>query len=169
MKLPYVEPYKIKMVESVYKSTRDERVIWLKEIEKTLLNFENESLGTKKLFAVGGFILIILNRGGAIVIDELDKGLHPLLSKLLINLFNSKKNNPNNAQLIFATHDSTLLDLDTIRRDQICFIDKEYEGNSISYKLSDIKGVRKDMPIDKWYLSGRFKAIPVISEPDLKF
>ena len=139
------------------------------ESETTFLDFENESLGTKKLFAVGGLILLVLSKGGVIIIDELDKGLHPLLSKLLINLFNSKKNNPNNAQLIFATHDSTLLDLETIRRDQICFIDKEYEGNSISYKLSDIKGIRKDMPIDKWYLSGRFKAIPVISEPDLKF
>ncbi|MEA2043711.1 MAG: ATP-binding protein [Bacteroidota bacterium] len=140
-----------------------------KEIGKTSIDFENESFGTKKLFTIGALILDTLDDGGVIVIDELDKGLHPLLSKLLIKLFNSKKNNPNNAQLIFATHDSTLLDLDLLRRDQICFIDKEFEECSISYKLSDIKGVRKDMPIDKWYLSGRFKAIPVITEPNLKF
>jgi AAA15 family ATPase/GTPase len=88
---------------------------------------------------------------------------------MLINLFNSKNNNPNNAQLIFATHDSTLLDKDIFRRDQICFIDKEYEGESILYKLSDIKCVRKNIPLDKWYLSGRFKAIPITSEITLKF
>ncbi|MBC8486150.1 MAG: AAA family ATPase [Bacteroidetes bacterium] len=140
-----------------------------KEIGKTTLELENESLGTKKLFAIGSLILDTLDDGGVIVIDELDKGLHPLLTKLIINLFNSKKNNPKNAQLIFATHDSTLLDTEIFRRDQICFVDKDYEGGSVFFKLSDIKGIRKDIPIDKWYLSGRFKAIPVISEPQLKF
>ncbi len=140
-----------------------------KEIGKANLDLEKESFGTKKLFAIGSLILETLDDGGVIIIDELDKGLHPLLSKLLIKLFNSKKNNPYNAQLIFATHDSTLLDLELLRRDQIYFIDKEYEENSISYKLSNIKGVRKDIPIDKWYLSGRFNAIPVTTEPNLKF
>lgn len=140
-----------------------------KEIGNTNLDLENESFGTKKLFAIGSLIIATLDDGGVIIIDELDKGLHPLLSKLLIKLFNSKKNNPNNAQLIFATHDSTLLDLEFLRRDQIYFIDKEYEENSISYRLSDIKGIRKDIPIDKWYLSGRFRAIPVTTEPNLKF
>ena len=88
---------------------------------------------------------------------------------MLIKLFHGKENNPKDAQLIFATHDSTLLDNDVFRRDQICFVDKEYEGGSVFYKLSDIKGVRKDIPIDKWYLSGRFKATPVISEITLDF
>lgn len=133
------------------------------------LDLEEESFGTKKLFAVGALILDTLNKGGVIVIDELDKGLHPLISKLLIGLFNSTKNNPHNAQLIFATHDSSLLDLELLRRDQICFVDKEYEGHSVFYRLSDIKGIRKDIPIDKWYLSGRFKAIPVTHEVNLTF
>ena len=139
------------------------------EIGKTSIKLEKESFGTKKFLAIGSLILSTLDNGGIIVIDELDKGLHPLLTKLLIGLFNSKNNNPNNAQLVFATHDSTLLDNDIFRRDQICFVDKEYEGGSILYKLSDIKGIRKDIPIDKWYLSGRFKAIPVTSEINLKF
>lgn len=139
------------------------------EIGQETLDLEYESIGTKKLFAIGALILDALEDGGVIVIDELDKGLHPLISKLLISLFNSKKNNPNNTQLIFATHDSTLLDLSFLRRDQISFVEKEYEGQSIYYKLSDIKGIRKDIPIDKWYLSGRFKAIPVINEICLKF
>ncbi len=140
-----------------------------KEIGQETLEIENESFGTKKLFAIGTLIINTLDYGGVIVIDELDKGLHPLISKLLISLFNSKRNNPNNAQLIFATHDSSLLDLEILRRDQISFVDKEYEGQSIYYRLSDIKGIRKDIPIDKWYLSGRFRAIPVTNEVNLKF
>jgi len=140
-----------------------------KVIGSESLMLENESLGTQKLFTVGSLILDTLNEGGLIAIDELDKGLHPLLTKLLIKLFNSKKNNPKNAQLILATHDSTLLDTEIFRRDQICFIDKDYQGASTFYKLSDIKGVRKDIPIDKWYLSGRFKAIPVLTDVELNF
>lgn len=139
------------------------------KIGDATLDLENESFGTKKLFAIGGLILNALNLGSVIVIDELDKGLHPILTKLLIKLFNSKKNNPNNAQLIFATHDSSLLDLELLRRDQISFVDKTYEEYSMLYKLSDIKGVRKDTPIDKWYLSGRFRAVPVTTEPALEF
>jgi len=139
------------------------------EIGVTSIELDDESFGTKKFLAIGSLILDALDDGGVIIIDELDKGLHPLLTKLLINLFNSQDNNPNNAQLIFATHDSTLLANDIFRRDQICFVDKKYEGGSFLYKLSDIKGVRKDIPIDKWYLSGRFRAIPVISDISLKF
>jgi uncharacterized protein len=153
--------YEVKTKHSVYESGE--------KIGDTTLDLENESFGTKKLFAIGGLILDALNDGSVIIIDELDKGLHPILTKLLINLFNSKKNNPNNAQLIFATHDSSLLDLEMLRRDQICFVDKTYEEYSILYKLSDIKGIRKDTPIDKWYLSGRFKAVPVTTEPILEF
>ena len=153
--------YEVRTQHSVYENGE--------QIDIATLDLENESFGTKKLFAIGGLILDALNDGSIIVIDELDKGLHPILTKLLINLFNSKKNNPNNAQLIFATHDSSLLDLEMLRRDQICFVDKTYEEYSIFYRLSDIRGVRKDIPIDKWYLSGRFKAVPVTTEPELIF
>ena len=139
------------------------------EVGDDNLDLDDESLGTKKLMSIGSRILHILMYGGVMVIDELDKGLHPLLTRLLIKLFNSKENNPNNAQLIFATHDSTLLDSELFRRDQICFVEKEYEGNTLLYKLSDFKGVRQNIPIDKWYLSGRFKAIPVTTEVQLKF
>lgn len=133
------------------------------------LPLEYESLGTKKLMALGGLIIKTLTNGGVLIIDELDKSLHPLLTKMLINLFHSKENNPNNSQLIFATHDSTLLDSSVFGREQICFIDKTYEGNTISYKLSDIQGVRKDIPFEKWYMSGRFSAIPIIGDIKLKF
>lgn len=131
--------------------------------------FRFESLGTKKLIEVGGLILNALLDGSVLIIDELDKSLHPLLTRMLISLFHSKKNNPNNAQLIFATHDSFLLDNTLFDREQIGLVDKEYEGNTIFYKLRDIKGARKDIPYRKWYLSGRFDAIPVLSDIELKF
>lgn len=153
--------YEVKTKHSIYENGE--------KIGETNFDLEEESFGTKKLFAIGGLILDALNDGSVIIIDELDKGFHPILTKLLINLFNSKNNNPNNAQLIFATHDSSLLDLEMLRRDQICFVDKTYEEQSILYKLSDIKGIRRDTPIDRWYLSGRFKAVPVITEPILSF
>lgn len=144
-------------VTTYHNSFRDGKKVGLQG-----LKLEHESLGTRKLMALGGMLLPVLAIGGVVIIDELDKSLHPLLTKMIINLFHSKKNNPNNAQLIFATHDSSLLDSDLFRRDQIIFIDKEYEGNTTAYKLSDIKGVRPDVPFDKWYLSGRFSAIPII-------
>lgn len=153
--------YEVKTRHSLYKNGEI--------VGETNLDLEDESFGTKKLFTVGSLILDALSDGSVIVIDELDKGLHPILTKLLINLFNSKNNNPNNAQLIFATHDSSLLDLETLRRDQICFVDKTYQEETILYKLSDIKGVRKDTPIDKWYLSGRFQGVPIVTEPILQF
>jgi AAA15 family ATPase/GTPase len=133
------------------------------------LSLNYESLGTRKLIAVSGLILDALLDGSVLIIDELDKSLHPILTKMLISLFHTEKNNPNNAQLIFATHDSSLLDNTLFDREQILFVDKEYEGNTISYKLRDIKGVRKDIPFEKWYLNGKFSAIPVLSDVELLF
>jgi len=140
-----------------------------KESGLSELDISDESLGTQKLITLGLRIIDTLTFGGIMVIDEIDKGLHPLLTRMLIKLFHSKKNNPKNAQLIFATHDGTLMDLDLFRRDQICFIEKEYEGNTTITKLSDYRGVRKGIPLEKWYLSGRFKGIPVINDVELEF
>jgi AAA15 family ATPase/GTPase len=72
-------------------------------------------------------------------------------------------------QLVFATHDSSLLDLQLFRRDQIVFIDKKFEGNTYLYKLSDFTGVRNDIPLDQWYLSGRFGATPVLNIFELDY
>ena len=138
-------------------------------IGEEYLDFDEESLGTKKLLYAGRLVLSALYNGGVVIIDELDKSLHPLLSKMLIGLFHSVKNNPKNAQLIIATHDTALLDNEIFRRDQVYITDKEYEGNTILYKLSDIKGVRQNLPFDKWYLSGRFRGIPITSDIELDF
>lgn len=146
------------------KHTIDENGDGLKEVEFDLLE---ESAGTIKLLAIGGLVLDTLYEGGTLIIDELDKSLHPKLTELIIKLFHDTKTNPHNAQLIFATHDATLLDNSLFRRDQIWIAEKEYPGNSVYFSLSDIKGIRKDIPYDKWYLSGRFRGIPLINELEL--
>ena len=132
-------------------------------------DISEESEGTKKLLAISGLLINILSEGGVMVIDELDKSLHPMLTKAIIKLFNNPKTNPNNAQLIFASHDVSLLDNTLFRRDQIWFAEKNEEGSSEYYSIADIQNVRKDVPYDKWYLSGRFNAIPVINDYNFDF
>lgn len=128
-----------------------------------------ESTGTIKLLAMGGLILEALADGQVLIIDELDKSLHPKLTRALIRIFHSKKTNPNHAQLIFATHDVSLLDNELFRRDQVWFAEKEFEGYSHYYAISDIPGVRANAPYEKYYMSGRFGANPVINEVELNF
>ena len=158
-----IEKYKYKF-RTVHKIFDKNKVSG--EVEFRLLD---ESTGTIKLLAVGGLILEALSDGQVLIIDELDKSLHPKLTKALISLFHSKKTNPNNAQLIFATHDVSLLNNELFRRDQIWFAEKEYEGYSHYYSISDIAGVRSNIPYEKWYMSGRFGAMPAINSYELDF
>ena len=108
-----------------------------------------------------------LEEGDIILVDELDKSLHPLLTKTLIALFNNNKTNPNNAQLIFASHDASLLNSKIFRRDQIWFVEKDVFGASKYYSLADLKGVRKNIPFEKYYLQGAFGGIPIINDFEL--
>lgn len=137
------------------------------------MNFDlnEESTGTIKLMVVGGLILDALEDGSTMIIDELDKSLHPLLTRMLIQLFHSEKNNPKGAQLIFATHDVSLIDVDLFRRDQIGLTEKDEYGCTEIYPLSDYTGISKVKPLENWYLRGRFGGIPVINdyELDLEF
>ncbi|MCB0654372.1 MAG: ATP-binding protein [Saprospiraceae bacterium] len=119
-----------------------------------------ESTGTIKLLGIAAAIIDALDDGFTVIIDELDKHLHPLLSRMIINLFHDLESNPHNAQLIFSTHDISLFDRDLFRRDQIFLVDKSLEGKSTIRRLSDIKGISKVVPIEKWYMAGLFKAVP---------
>jgi AAA15 family ATPase/GTPase len=139
------------------------------QVGLTELDLSDQSTGTLKLVLIGGLIIEALRDGQALLIDELDKSLHPKLTRALINLFNSPKTNPHNAQLIFATHDVSLLDNEIFRRDQIWLSEKEYQGCSHYYSVADIAGVRKDTPLEKWYMNGRFGGTPVIADQDLEF
>jgi AAA15 family ATPase/GTPase len=126
-----------------------------------------ESAGTNKIFDVSGPIFYVLHKGGILVIDELDSSLHPLMSLEIAKLFNSKLTNPQNAQLIFTTHDTNLLSYGKYRRDQIYFIEKDKYGASdlyslVEYKEEDGAKIRKDRSFEKDYIQGRYGAIPFI-------
>lgn len=126
---------------------------------------ENESDGTKKLFSLLGPILDTLNNGRLLFVDELEVKLHPLITKLIVTMFNSKIYNPKNAQLIFSTHDTNLLSNEIFRRDQVWFTEKDKYGATDLYSLIEYK-IRPDRSFSKDYLAGKYGAIPFIGDFD---
>lgn len=132
------------------------------------LSFDNnESAGTRKLFDMSGPIFDTLENGAVLVIDELDAKMHPLISQEIIRLFNSKETNPQNAQLVFSTHDTHLLSTKMLRRDQIWFTEKNDAEQTDLYCLTDIvfpdgTKPRNDANYERNYIAGRYGAIPYI-------
>jgi len=122
---------------------------------------DSESLGTRRLFGLSSFWTLSLQAGTTLAIDELDDSLHPLLVRAMFNIFFDPKYNQKEAQLLFNTHDTTLLDTAILRRDQVWFVEKDREGASHLYPLSDFSA-RKDGALEKGYLRGRYGAIPFI-------
>lgn len=118
-----------------------------------------ESDGTFKLFTLSGLIVNALKNGLVLVVDELDARLHPQITREIVKLFNSKKSNLLNAQLIFMTHDINLLDNELFRRDQIWFTNKNRYGESDLYSLAEYK-VRNDASFEDDYMRGRYGAVP---------
>ena len=130
----------------------------------TRISMNEESSGTKKMFSLYQTLLDVLRKGGVFFADELDIKLHPLLMRNILLTFTDKEKNPNNAQLIFTTHNTIYMDMDLLRRDEIWFVEKN-NGVSNLYSLDDItneKGekVRKDSNYEKHYLLGNYGAIP---------
>ncbi|EAI3388918.1 ATP-binding protein [Campylobacter coli] len=125
-----------------------------------------ESKGTLKFFNLIGPWVDALKRGYTIVIDELNTHMHPLMTKFLVELFHNKTLNKNNAQLIFTTHDTSILNQKVFRRDQIWFCEKQNKATKL-YPLSDFK-VRKDKTnLENDYLLGRFGALPYFQDISL--
>jgi AAA15 family ATPase/GTPase len=131
---------------------------------------EFESEGTKKLFNISRPIINTLFEGQVLFIDELDTKLHPLLIEKIIELFNNPVANPKNAQLIFTTHNTSLLSAKLFRRDQIWLTEKNEYGVSDLYSLADfkdgLKGIRNDESIEKNYLTGKYGGIPFLGDFD---
>ena len=133
-------------------------------VDTEIFDFDkHESEGTKRLFALAGPIVVALQQGQVLVIDELDARLHPLITCGLVNLFNNRETNPNHAQLIFTTHDTNLLDKAIFRRDQIWFTEKDRQGATHLYSLAEFK-VRNDASFEKDYIAGRYGAIPYLGD-----
>ncbi len=124
----------------------------------------NESDGSRRLLDLLPILYRLANRDGVLVIDELEQSMHPMLARKLVEFFLKASRNKQ-SQLIFATHESTLLDQDLLRRDGIWFAEKNDEGATHLYSLADFK-VRNDLRIEKGYLAGRFGAIPFLGGID---
>lgn len=144
-------------VSAVHPKFRD----GVKEGSVTTDFFSEESEGTKKLFCIAGPLWDCLTNGYAVAIDEIDARLHPRLTKGIVRLFNSSASDARNAQLIFATHDTNLLNEDILRRDQIWFTEKTPQGATDLYSLAEMK-VRNDAAYEKNYIAGRYGAIPFL-------
>ena len=135
-----------------------------------------ESNGTMKMFHLFDFLMDTLRNGRVLFVDDLDAKLHPLLTRYIINLFHNSEKNIGNGQLIYSTHDTVNLNKETFRRDEIWFVEKDKNGVSELYSLSDYiiedengnaKKVRNDATYNKDYLTGRYGAIPVLEEFDI--
>ncbi len=131
------------------------------------LNFVDESSGTKVLFAFAPFLKRAFENTKVIIVDELERSLHPALVEFIVKLFNNKEINKANSQLIFTTHAMNLLNLELLRRDQIWFTEKKPENGVTDLYPLDSFSVRKDENIQKGYINGRYGAIPFIKDVDL--
>ena len=120
-----------------------------------------ESAGTQLFFSLSGPLLDILERGRLLIVDELDSSLHPLLVQRIVDLFQSPETNPKGAQLVFTTHDVSLLDSQKMRRDQVWFTEKDNDQVSHLFPLLDFSP-RKGEALEKNYLGGRYGGIPIL-------
>ena len=132
------------------------------------INLRDESDGTQKLFEFSGLILAVLHNGDTLVIDELNKSLHPDLVRFLVKLFNSPINQ-RNAQLIFTTHETSVLRKNLLRRDQIWFCVKNKDRSTMLYPLTDFKPHINREDIEEYYLSGKYGAKPIFQDFNFPF
>lgn len=140
-----------------------------KAVGTALFPLSDESEGTQILFTLGGLLLKKLESGGIVFIDQLEDSLHPMLCRFLIKLFHHTKSNSRNAQIIVATHETTLLDRKLLRKDQIWITEKTKTGETELFSISDFEDLAGDIPFEKWYMSGKFGGHPNIQEIDFIF
>ncbi|MCG2746358.1 MAG: ATP-binding protein [Desulfobulbaceae bacterium] len=165
--LPSDMPLELK--ERIRKDLHGKKILRISFKHKTAdgnfvsLPLEEESDGTRKLFAYAAPWLDALQNGRTFLVDELDNSLHPYMVRFLLQLINNSDTNKKNGQLIFSTHDTSILDQKLLRRDQIWFIEKDKFSSSRLYPLSDFSP-RKGEALEKGYLQGRYGALPYIGE-----
>jgi hypothetical protein len=129
------------------------------ESGQIFLDISKESPGTMEILTMSPFIILALQQGKPLVLDEFGSRLHTRASELILALFNNKETNPKGAQLILATHDTNLLNAKGLRRDQVWFTEKDEGGATHLYPLTDIS-TRPGDNLEKGYLQGRYGAIP---------
>ena len=127
---------------------------------RTHFPIEVESAGTLRLLSVLPKVFNVLKTGGVIVVDELDLSLHTHAAEKLIRIFCTNALNPNGAQILTTTHDTNLMEINCLRRDQIWFVDKNHTGSTQIYPLTDFR-TRLTDNIEKGYLQSRFGSTPI--------
>lgn len=130
----------------------DSREVWL--------SLDEESEGTKRLFALTSVILAALSSGSILVIDEIDVSLHSIVLRQMVSLFLDKRYNTRGAQLVCSSHNTDLLDAPFIQKSEIAFFEKTKKKGSCVSRLSEIEGVRSLSKFRCDYLEGRFSGIP---------
>ncbi len=150
-----------------YKIYAHHKIIDSDDIKR--ISLSSESSGTQKMITLFLHFYHTLKKGGILIVDELNAKLHPLLMRAIINLFADIDTNPNNAQLIFTTHDVWLMDSEILRRDEIWFTEKNSDGVSELYSFVDLKGqdgktMRKDLNFMKNYMLGKFGGVPNLKQ-----
>lgn len=152
-----------KREEETGEQTVDEvRFHHLTEHGQAVFDLADESSGTRNLLFLAGPVLDILSNGQTLVVDELDTSLHTLLVQALVRLFHRPEANTGGAQLVFTTHDTSLLDAyGLFRRDQVWFVEKRPDQSSSLYPLLDFSP-RKNEALERGYLQGRYGALPLL-------
>lgn len=132
------------------------------------MELADESDGTRKLMALAPAIESVLSKGGLLLVDEIEKELHPALVNFIVAKFQSKRTNPNGAQIVFTTHNTELLSMELLRKDQLYFVDKNKEdGASELYSISDFS-TRTTENIRKGYLVGKYGATPNVEVEEVE-
>lgn len=130
----------------------------------TLFNLDDESHGTKKIFRFAGPLLHTLKTGNVLFIDELNDNLHPKLVEFIVSLFNDPALNVNGAQLIFTTHETSILSQKVFRRDQIWFVEKDASSATKLFPLSEFSPRKGRENLEASYLDGRYGALPFVGK-----
>lgn len=171
----YQSQRELKALTTAVFDSQSNKVISSDDIQKPLLKittfhknnpsipfdfYSEESSGTQEFFHMMLTIMNIIKGNKVLLIDEISTGLHVKLVEYIIQLFNQSES----AQLIFTTHNTNLLDMKKIRKDQVYFVNKKSDGSSDLYSLFDYKDFRENMDAEKAYLQGRFDAIPYIDD-----
>ena len=147
---------------------KDKKIFDIKSVHKdddgkpVTFDFEDESDGTRKLFSFAGLWIDSLTNGHVLLIDELHDNLHPHLVQFLVQLFNHPQTNPNNAQLIFTTHETSILNKDVLRRDQIWFCEKDKRQATLLYPMKNFSPHKSQENLERSYRLGRYGAVPFI-------
>ena len=132
------------------------------------LELSDESDGTRRLMSLAPKIERVLQKGGLLMVDAIDRELHPLLVEFIISKFQNPETNPGHAQIIFTTHDTELLNMEILRKDQVYFVDKnKRNGVSELFNLTELP-VRTNDNIRKAYLVGKYGATPDVYTMEFK-